>query len=178
MSQISPWVRAIDEAMRQISIDVASIKVIADIRRKTVWSSSHRCESEDFGWYTETYAHTIHLLTTTGRWFRKKEFVGKLLCITDVARPIPIEEFEGTMSYARRNIHMNDQIVRYEGERPLKCELFLNDSQLRQTAHVVLEPLAKQLGYKRIDYIDMSHDSQAWYPGERPTLPKARIHNA
>ncbi|TSC84903.1 MAG: hypothetical protein G01um101413_287 [Parcubacteria group bacterium Gr01-1014_13] len=175
MSQISPWVRVIDEAMRQISIDVASIKVIAKLGKKTVWLSSHRCKNEDFSWYTETYAHTIHLHTTTGWWFWKKEFLGKLLCITDVAQPIPMEEFEGTISYARRNIRMNDQIVPYKGERPLKCELFLDDPQLRQIAHTVLEPLAKQLGYKRIEYINMSHDPSAYYPGERSELPKAML---
>ncbi len=176
MSQISLWVRVIDEAMSQISIDVASIKVIANmVGGKTVSFSNDMCENGCVSWYTEIYAHTIHLLTTTSRWFRKKEFSGKLLRITDVARPIPIEEFEGTISFARRNIRMNDQIVPYEGEWPLKCELFLNDPQLRQIAHGVLEPLAKKLGYPVVEYVDMSNDPSAWYPHERPELPKVRL---
>lgn len=177
MSQTSPWVRAIDEAIRQLTIDLYSVKAIAGARGKTIWFTSNRCENKDFAWYTETYAHIIHLCTTTGWWFRKKEFSGKLLRITDVARPIPIEEFEGTVGYARRNMSMNDQIVPYKGGEPLRCELFLNDPQLREIAQSVLEPLAKKLGYSRVEYVDMSNDPSAWYPGERPELPKAQLLN-
>lgn len=75
----------------------------------------------------------------------------------------------------RRN--NSEDFTPYNGSEPLKCELFLNDPGLRRMARDILESLAKKLGYKQVEYINMSNDPSAWYPGERPELPEARIHN-
>lgn len=62
------------------------------------------------------------------------------------------------------------------GKEPLKCELFLDHPGLLDIAQRVLEPLAKQLKYTRVEYINASKHKSAWYPGEpRPEFPKARL---
>ncbi len=64
-----------------------------------------------------------------------------------------------------------------EQQESLICELFVLNLRVKCFADCVLEPLAKELGYSCVEYVDMSRDPSAWYPDERPELPKARILN-
>lgn len=60
----------------------------------------------------------------------------------------------------------------------VRCELYLADPRLRDIAQCVLEPYVEANGYLPVQYIDMSNDPSAWFQGERPELPKARLLNA
>ncbi len=60
-------------------------------------------------------------------------------------------------------------------QEPLYCELFMASPRLRAIVQYVLEPLAKQLGYARAEYIEKYNDPAAFYPGEQPGLVVARL---
>ncbi len=59
----------------------------------------------------------------------------------------------------------------------LRCELFLANKIVYDVAQRVLEPLAKGMGYSGVEYVSMSHDRSACYPGERRELPVAVVKN-
>lgn len=130
-----------------------------------------RCQSNDelFGAEKEydgdTAIHTLYLCKEKrGRWWRKITLRRPVVRITDVAEP-------NRWSDGRYNFN------RYRGVEALKCELFLQDERLALIVRTFLDLLAKRLGYGRVEYIDMSDDPAAFYPGERPELPKAKVVN-
>lgn len=114
------------------------------------------------------------------RWwqfFRGKNTVSRnVLRVTDILGPnrlLPMEYMSRHRKWRELQYCFSPPVT---GEEPLKCELFLNHPGLRDIAQRVLEPMAKQLQYSRVEYIDMSKDKSAWYPGEFcPELPKARL---
>jgi len=57
----------------------------------------------------------------------------------------------------------------------VKCELFRDSPSIRNTVQNILGLLVDQLWFTGIEYIDMSCDPLAWYPGERLKLPKAKL---
>lgn len=130
----------------------------------------------DKGWLNEetAFTHTLYLCKINlWRFWKELSPSRNILRITDVG-----EHYD--------QLHWHDWVNRgtfadipffnqYKGSEPLKCELFSVDSRLRDIAQFVLGPLAKRLGYSHVEYIDMSHDRSAYYPGERPKLPKARV---
>ena len=61
------------------------------------------------------------------------------------------------------------------GSESLKCELFRDTPEIRNIIQVVLGSVVDRIGIPSIEYISMSHNSSALYPGERPELPKARL---
>ena len=63
----------------------------------------------------------------------------------------------------------------YEYIKCIRCELFLADPRLREIAERVFEPLAKSFPLPSVYYTEQFTDLSAWYPGERPELPKARL---
>ena len=132
--------------------------------------------------HNNRWVHTIYVCTEKeAPWwqlFLKRIVRRNVLRVTDILGPNRFITVEENSSIGR--------IVREEpgrffspvtGKEPLKCELFLVHPSLRDSAVGVLEPMAKQLGYTRVEYIDVSKDKSAWYPGERPEFPKARLLN-
>lgn len=132
--------------------------------------------------HKKSWVYTIDVFKVRKfRWwqiFRGKNTVGRnIMRVTDILGPNRYITVERNASIG--------EIIRERsgcffppitGKEPLKCELFLTDPHLRNIAERVLEPMAKQLKYTRVEYIDMSQHKLAWYPGEpRPELPKARL---
>jgi hypothetical protein len=57
----------------------------------------------------------------------------------------------------------------------LKCELFRNSPSIRNAVESVLGWAVEKIGIPGIEFVDMSNDPSAWYPGERRELPKAKV---
>lgn len=59
--------------------------------------------------------------------------------------------------------------------RSMKCELFIADQKLNDIVSRVLDPLAAELGYGQVKYVDAFESKLAWYSGEHPRLPNAQL---
>ncbi|OGH91216.1 MAG: hypothetical protein A2534_00795 [Candidatus Magasanikbacteria bacterium RIFOXYD2_FULL_39_9] len=110
------------------------------------------------------YTFQVGKTRRCGRWpfLWEKTVRRNVLRITGAVIPKPQEDVFG-----------GDR--RYDSKGPLKCELFSDNPHLREIAQCFLESLAKRFYYDGVEYIDMFCDPSAWYPGERPELPKVRL---
>lgn len=119
---------------------------------------------KEVGYSGRTNLQTLYLCKDVrlASWLflRKKTVYRRLLRVVDAAEPKQSGSYESFL------VHYN-HLVQYNGPEPLKCYLHLTDPRLRRIAERILEPLAKQLGYTRVEYTDESWDiERAWWPGQ------------
>ncbi len=160
---ISTWSRIVDSAITRIKDEF--VGWMGDS-----FKLPKECPEIDKKSLPETGVHVYTLYLYRTNFWRVRTPFRNVLRITDFG------ESKDAIYRINNGIFVEaNYIIPYDGLEPLKCELFWDHPRLRQIVRHVLEPLAKELGYKSVDYVDVSDDRSAWYPDEYRELPQARL---